>query len=63
MAAKEALGEKEAEAKGNFNWNKAIKGDVDDKRVKYHKWLSTKSMTDKIDYKKAQAKEAIDLVF
>ena len=56
MAAKEALGENEAEAKGNYYWNKEIKEDVDDKRVKYHKWLSTKSLTDKIEYKKAQAK-------
>jgi hypothetical protein len=56
MATKKALGGKEAEAKGNYYWNKEIKEDVDDKRVKYLKWLSKKRFTDKISYKKAQPK-------
>ena len=33
-----------------------IEEDVDDKRVNYHKGLSTKSLTDKIEYKKTQTK-------
>ena len=42
MTVKEALGEKEAEAKGNCYWGKEIKEDVDDKRVNYLKWLTKK---------------------
>ena len=56
MAAKEALRGKGAEAKGNCYWNKEIKEVVDDKRVKYHKWLSTKSLTDKLEYKRPKQK-------
>ena len=44
--------EKEADAKGNYYWNKESKEDVDDKRVQYLKWLSTKSLSNKIEYKK-----------
>ena len=49
MASKETLWKQEAEAKGNCCWNKEIKEDLDDKRVKYHEWLSTKSLADKIE--------------
>ena len=51
MAAKEALGEKEAEVKGNCYWNKEIKEDVDDQKSKVSQLIKCKKLIDKIEYK------------
>ena len=55
MAAMEALGEYQIENKKPYYWNKDIKHYIEEKREKYLKWLNTKSLTDKMEYKKAQA--------
>ena len=56
-AAKEALGEKEAnKGRKTIFWNEEIEKERQNKKHLFLKWLSTKDNNDKVHYKKAQAK-------
>ena len=54
-AAKETSGEINTRRKPYYYWNEEIEQDIKVKKEKYLKWLNTKSIEDKIAFKKAQA--------
>lgn len=53
QAAKEALGEKQKKTRDDtYWWNDTIKEQIEEKKLKYHKWLSTNKPQDRKSYAK-----------